>query len=62
MTQVWYIQGEALDGQRPLLFATKMAAEIYARELFPNEPEDTRYARIFYVAVWEERDLKGTKK
>jgi hypothetical protein len=45
-----------------MLFATKMAAEIYARKLFPDEDPDRRYARIYCMPVWEERDLKGTKK
>jgi hypothetical protein len=44
----------------PVLFATKMAAEMYARLEFPNESPDTRYARIFYRSVWEEADMKET--
>lgn len=62
MKEVWYIRGEAVDGLRHMLFATKMAAEIYARELFPNEPPDTRYARVYCMPVWEESDMTGAKK
>lgn len=57
MTKVWYVQGADVDSPMPVLFATKMAAEIYARDVFPDEGPDKRYARIFYKSVWEERDL-----
>jgi hypothetical protein len=42
----------------PVLFATKMAAEMYARQEFPHADPDERYARIFYKSVWEESDMK----
>ena len=44
---VWYVQG---DGNN-LLWKTKMDAEMYARELFPDEPAHYRYARIMYTEV-----------
>jgi len=40
----WYVAGDDTE----LLFAEKMAAEIWARKLFPQEDEDQRYARIYY--------------
>jgi hypothetical protein len=58
--QVWYVQGADPEFPMPVLFATKMAAEMYARLEFPNESPDTRYARIFYRSVWEEADMKET--
>lgn len=61
MTEVWYVKGADVDSPMPVLFATKMAAEIYARYVFPDEGEDKRYARIFYKSVWEESDLKGQR-
>ncbi len=60
MKQVWYVQGADPEFPMPVLFATKMAAEMYARLEFPNEHPDTRYARIFYRSVWEEADMKET--
>lgn len=54
MEQVWYVQGDPdVMGQWPNLFGTKEAAERYAREVFPDESEDRRYARIFYRVVLE---------
>jgi hypothetical protein len=34
-----------------LLLKTKIEAERYARELFPEESEDSRYARIYCKSV-----------
>jgi|GEM_PF-3693378 len=62
MKEVWYVQGADPDCPMPVLFATKMAAEIYARQEFPTEDEDRRYGRIFYKSVWEEADLKGERR
>lgn len=59
MKQVWYVAGADPDSPMPVLFSTKVAAEIYARQEFPEEHPDRRYARIFYKSVWEEADLKG---
>lgn len=56
MTEVWYVVGD----QDRHLFATKMAAEIWARQLFPKEHPDARYARIRFLNVYTESDLKGS--
>ena len=58
MKQVWYVQGADPDSPMPVLFATKMAAEMYARQEFPTLTESQRYARVFYRLVWEESDMK----
>jgi hypothetical protein len=57
MKQVWYVQGADPDSPMPVLFATKLAAELYARDVWPDADPDTRYARVFYKSVWEESDL-----
>ena len=44
---VWYVQG---DGHGEL-FQTKQDAEQWARELFPEEDAEKRYARIFFRQV-----------
>lgn len=62
MKEVWYVQGADVDSPMPVLFSTKMAAEIYARQEFPDESSDRRYARIFYKSVWEEQDLMQGEK
>ena len=62
MTEVWYVQGADPDAATPVLFATKMAAEMYARQVWPDADPDARYARVFYRSVWEESDLKGEKQ
>lgn len=56
MTEVWYVQGEYPPDMRrwPTLFDTKLAAEKYARQLFPDEDPDKRYARIYCIEVNEE--------
>ena len=51
MKEVWYVQGEEPNGW-PTLFEDKILAEKYARDLFPNEDEDKRYARIYYREVY----------
>jgi hypothetical protein len=58
MKEVWYVRGADPDSPMPVLFATKMAAEMYARQEFPHADPDERYARIFYKSVWEESDMK----
>jgi hypothetical protein len=57
MNQVWYVLGADLEGW-PVLFATKMAAEMYARQVWPDADESVRYARIFYRSVWTEADMQ----
>jgi hypothetical protein len=53
VSAVWFVQGEDIgDATYPTLFATKLDAEVYARELFPEESEDRRYARIYYREVY----------
>ena len=44
---VWYVQGDKYVE----LFKTKQDAEQWARELFPEEDTEKRYARIFYRQV-----------
>ena len=39
----WYVDGDPQE----LLFENKMAAEIWARKLFPDEGPYDRYARIY---------------
>lgn len=56
---MWFVLGDEEFGDQPALFDTKMAAEKWARALFPEEHPDKRYARVFYKSVWEESDLKG---
>lgn len=58
MIAVWYVRGADPDSPMPVLFATKMAAEMYARETWPDAHPDTRYAHIFYKSVWEESDMR----
>lgn len=58
MKAVWYVQGADTSSPMPVLFDTKMLAEIYARHVWPDASPDERYARIFYKSVWEESDMK----
>lgn len=46
--EVWYVAGD--EGN--LLFETKMDAEIYARQLYPNLDPFKRYAYIGFKQVW----------
>lgn len=57
MRQVWYVAGADPESPIPVLFDTKLAAEIYARQVFPDADPDARYARIFYKSVWQESDM-----
>jgi len=41
----WYVAGDDTE----LLFAEKMAAEIWARKLWPDMDPDKRYARVYYL-------------
>ena len=47
--QLWYLRG--IPGK---LFPTKIAAEVAARERFPDEGPDARYARLGYVVFFKE--------
>jgi hypothetical protein len=51
MREIWYVnEGEGFH-LVPYVFETKIEAERYARECFPDESEDERYARIFCKEV-----------
>ena len=62
MKQIWYVHGEDTGGTFPTFFDEKLAAEIYAKSLFPDETESKRYSRIFYREVLTNLDLKGALK
>lgn len=47
-TLVWYVNG---DPDQTLL-KTKLDAEKWAREIFPEEDEDKRYSRVFFKEVF----------
>ena len=51
MREVWYVNEGGGFHLASYVFETKIEAERYARECFPNESEDERYARIFYKEV-----------
>ena len=51
MNEVWYVVDEEYEGDIPLLWRTKMDAEIYARRLFPDESPDARYARVRFIKL-----------
>jgi len=56
--EVWYVQGDDTGvGDRPTLFTSKIAAELYARLLFPDEAQNTRDARIHYHTVYALHDV-----
>ena len=65
--QIWYLAGEGeCDDGWPLLFDTKEAAEVYARQLYPDEAPSTRYCRIFsrnvftieHIKEWDKGEMK----
>lgn len=58
MKQVWFVMGADPSDEIPVLFTTKMGAEIYARTLWPDVDPHTRYARVRYRSVWEESDMR----
>jgi hypothetical protein len=52
MTEIWYVdEGDGGFQFVSFMFETKIEAERYARELFPDESEDARYARIYCKPV-----------
>ena len=52
MNEIWYVnEGNGGFHLVPHVFETKIEAERYARELFPDETEAERYARIHYKEV-----------
>ena len=58
MKQVWYVRENDPDLGIPLLFETKMDAEKYARELFPDETPDVRYGRVGFSNVYTMEETK----
>ena len=51
MSEIWYVdEGEGFHLVAHV-FETKVEAERYARELFPEESEDERYSRIYSKEV-----------
>jgi hypothetical protein len=57
---VWWVIGEdILEWQLPAFFDTKLAAERYARMLFPNEDVNTRECRVRSCEVLTMSDLNG---
>jgi hypothetical protein len=60
MKEIWFVRGDPNTGYDyfPTLFDTKMAAEVYARQCFPDEHPDSRYARIFYRELLTLDDVK----
>jgi len=54
MKTVWFVSGEDMEGT---LFDTKLAAERFARMMFPDENESKRYSRIYYREVLTMDDL-----
>lgn len=58
MKEIWYVNEGKQFHLVEYVFATKMEAERYARELFPDENEDERYARIFYKEVLSYEGVK----
>ena len=61
MNQVWYVWGEndKNDSYYPTFFDTKLAAERYARILFPDEDIYKRDARVYCRDVLTMSDLNG---
>lgn len=47
--QLWHIRGIAGE-----FYTTKLAAEIRARNAFPEESADRLYARIFFINFFTE--------
>jgi hypothetical protein len=51
MNEIWYVdEGEGFH-LASYVFETKIEAEQYARKLFPEESQDSRYARIYCKEV-----------
>lgn len=46
LNEVWIVLGDDED-ESPILWRTKMDAEIYARRMYPDESPNRRYARIY---------------
>lgn len=48
--EVWIVMDDDSD-ESPILWRTKMDAEIYARRRYPDESPDKRYARIYFERI-----------
>jgi hypothetical protein len=59
---VWYVLGADPGATVPELFFNKMLAEMYAKEMFPHEKPDQRYARVYFRRVFEEIDMDDPPK
>jgi len=59
MKEIWYVN-DSNGGFHWVdhVFETKIEAERYARECFPDESEDERYARIHCKPVVSYKELK----
>lgn len=53
-TFVWFVVGDEIH----YIFETKYGAEMYARELFPDEDTDKHYSRIRSIQVRTEDEVK----
>jgi hypothetical protein len=51
--EVWFVSG----CEEGYLFETKLDAEIYARKIFPDMSEDSRYARVYFKTVYEFKEV-----
>ena len=51
--EVWFVSG----CEEGYLFETKLDAEIYARKLFHDMSEDSRYARVYFKTVYEFKEV-----
>ena len=47
--EMWYVLGI-----KDTYYATKMAAEVAARQAFPDEDPDKRYGRVYYKTMYYE--------
>ena len=57
MSEIWYVnEGEGFHLVAHV-FETKIEAERYARELFPEESESERYSRIYSKEVVSFKEL-----
>lgn len=51
--EVWYVDGAGgHDHPQPTLFQFKIDAERFAREVFPDDDVQKRYARIYFRNVF----------
>lgn len=53
MAVVWFVR----FSPDYVAFDTKETAERYARLMFPNEPVEERYARIYFIEIWTAKEI-----